>query len=444
MLVVSSFLELLASLSSLMTAPSFENFKVIASGWVLSRGRRAVTRIIEQAGAVGVRDHCTFHRFFSTAEWSLDRVSRMLLTMLLQFIPKEDVIQLAVDDTLCRKRGMRIFGACMHHDPLISCRNVRLVSWGHSWVVVGIILRFPFAPEVCWCLPFGFRLYISRNPAKSERWKRTAAPHRTRPELAVEILQNVANWFPDRRFHVFGDSAYGGASVLRELPGNFNLTSRLPLNAALYDDPPKRKGRGRPRKKGKRIQSPEALATNRRLKWKALKMKLYGKKTKLRVKGHSGLWKSAGYRRINITIVEEKKGNSKYQAFFTTDPAASSKDTLQGYARRWAIEVAFQNAKSQFGFEDPQNRTPKAVERTAPIGMVLYSVVIAWFAKTGHRKCRFPDRPWYRNKSTASFADMLATIRRESLREHLRKDLTLSRGTRKILRLFDRALKATG
>ena len=444
MLAVSSFLELLASLLPAMTSPTFGNFRVLASGWVLLRGRHCVTRLIQSAGAVGTKDHCTFHRFFSTAEWSLDEVSRLLLGFLLRFVPSDQTVQLAVDDTLCRKRGLHVYGACMHHDPLISCRNLRLVSWGHNWVVVGIILPFPFAPNIYWCLPFAFRLYISRNPAKSERWNRGHREHRTRPELAVEIVRNVAKWYPERRFHLYGDSAYGGSSVLKELPENFELTSRLPMDAALYDDPPKKKGKGRPRKKGGRLPSPQSYATSHRRKWKRVKVDLYGKRTKVRIKRHSGRWKSAGYRRINITIVEEKKGSSKYQAFFTTDQRATPKDTLEGYARRWSIEVAFQNAKSHFGFEDPQSWTPKAVERTAPIGMTLYSLVVAWFAKTGHRRCRFPRRPWYRSKSTASFSDMLATIQRESLREHLGTDPALEQGTRKILRLFDGALRAVG
>ncbi len=108
---------------------------------------------------------------------------------------------------------------------------------------------------------------------------------------------------------------------------------------------------------------------------------------------------------------------------------------------RWSIEVAFQNAKSHFGFEDPQNRTRRAVERTAPMGMALYSLVVVWFAKVGHKHCKFPNRPWYTKKSTPSFVDMLATIKRESLREHFLQDLKMNQGGRKILRLFDQAFR---
>ncbi len=427
-----------------MTSPTFENLHVIASGWVLSSSKRTVTGIIQRAGAVGTKDHSVFHRFFSRARWSLDEVSRVLLGLLLEFVPVGEVVYLAVDDTLCRKRGLHVFGTCMHHDPLISSRKFRLINWGHSWVVVGIILRFPFAPKTYWCLPFAFRLYISRKRPKSQRWKCGKRVHKTRPELAVEILEKVASWFPERSFHVFGDSAYGGESVVKNLPENFQLTSRIVLNARLYDDPEPSKGKGRPRKKGRVLPTPQAVAKDRKKKWKTAKLELYGKKRKLQFKEHSGRWKSAGFRRINITIVRDPSGVTPDQAFYTTDLTTKPHETLSGYGARWSIETAFQNAKSHFGFEDPQNRTKRAVERTAPMGMVFYSLVVLWFTQVGHKRCKFPNRPWYRWKSTPSFLDMLATIQRESLREHFSQDPALKRAARKIIRVFDEALRPTG
>ena len=49
--------------------------------------------------------------------------------------------------------------------------------------------------------------------------------------------------FEKRRFHAVGDSTYGGKSVLLNLPDNCELTSRLAMDARLYDAPVKRKSR---------------------------------------------------------------------------------------------------------------------------------------------------------------------------------------------------------
>jgi hypothetical protein len=40
--------------------------------------------------------------------------------------------------------------------------------------------------------------------------------------------------------------------------------------------------------------------------------------------------------------------------------------------------VTFHEAKGKLGFEDPQNRTEFAVERTAPIAFWLYSLIVIW------------------------------------------------------------------
>ncbi|MEW6198412.1 MAG: hypothetical protein AB1601_07090 [Planctomycetota bacterium] len=70
---------------------------------------------------------------------------------------------LALDDTLARKRGLKILGVGMHHDPLLVTREVALTNRGHSAVVLGVILRFPFRPEHVFCLPILFRLHISKQ-----------------------------------------------------------------------------------------------------------------------------------------------------------------------------------------------------------------------------------------------------------------------------------------
>jgi hypothetical protein len=296
-----------------------------------------------------------------------------------------------------------------------------------------------------WCLPFAFRLYVSRKRFKTQRWKLPAMPHRTRPELAAEILRMVGKWFPQRTFHVLGDSAYGGKSVLKGLPGNFRLTSRITMDAQLFEEaPPRERKRGRPRKRGKRLPSPAALADNPQVKWRKLRLVIYGKNKTVLVKEIMGLWRSAGYQLIKVVVVRDPKGKTKDQAFFSTDTRRSAREILVGYSRRWSIEVAFQNTKSHFGFEDPQNRTRKAVERTAPVAMVLYSILIAWFADHGHKRCKFPRRPWYTRKSTPAFADILATVRKESLREYFLNTPEWNQQSKKIIKLFSETLRLTG
>jgi hypothetical protein len=110
----------------------------------------------------------------------------------------------------------------MHHDPLISSRKKPLVSWGHDWVILSLLVpRPPWSPTKVWALPVGMRLYRNRQGVTKGRkgQKRPVDPnHRTRPERAVELIGQFARLFPGRSIVVSGDSAYGGKSVLQHLP----------------------------------------------------------------------------------------------------------------------------------------------------------------------------------------------------------------------------------
>jgi len=113
--------------------------------------------------------------------------------------------------------------------------------------------------------------------------------------------------------------------------------------------------------------------------------------------------------------------------------AADGRQVLIWYAMRWALEAAFHDAKQHLGFEQPQGWSRQAVQRTAPMAMLLYSLIVLWFAKTGHRLYEVPYRPWCPHKPHASFADMLATLRGQSIRQQVLSTGLSGRGCRKVL-----------
>ena len=51
------------------------------------------------------------------------------------------------------------------------------------------------------------------------------------------------------------------------------------------------------------------------------------------------------------------------------------------------------------------------------MALIVYSLVVVWFHRTGHKSLRFPIRPWYPKKEEPSFADQLTTLRRVSYEE---------------------------
>jgi len=281
-------------------------------------------------------------------------------------------------------------------------------------VVLAIRVQLPCLPGRFFSLPILFRLYLNQKAAA--RWRRA---HRTRPELAVELPHRLCNSFPELRFHAFADSAYGGQSVLAHLPGNCDLTSRLPLDARLYEAPAERQPgtRGRPRERGKRLPQPRQMLQQRRAR--RLTLKIYGRQDKVRVVEFVARWHAVPQRPLKVVVVEPLTGGRPLQAFYSTNTQEVAEQILGGYAGRWSIEEAFQGSKSHLGFEEPRGWSRQAAQRTAPMAMLLYSLIVLWFAQEGHTSYQPPFRPWYRHKVRPSFADMLATLRLTCLREPL-------------------------
>lgn len=217
--------------------------------------------------------------------------------------------------------------------------------------------------------------------------------------------------YQNRRFHVVADSAYGGKSVYLKLPANCGLTSRLDLDARLHEAFPVRKRgtNGRPRKRGARLPTPRRMLTQR---CRRLTLSIYGRKDRSRVADCVACLYAMPDRPVHVVAVEPLTGGRKTQAFFSTCHDASAEQVLTWYASRWSIEETFHESKGSLGFEQPQGWTRRAVQRTAPTAMLLYSLVLLWFASTGHRFYRPPVRPWYRSKSRASFDDRLVLQRR--------------------------------
>jgi len=179
--LVPGFVQLLQPLTLAMTAPTFDSWMTLVTGWVFA-SRRTVTRMILAAGSSADKHYSSYHRVFSAARWSLDVVGLAVFDLLQPFLG--EVAMLGLDDTLAHKRGLKMFGCGMHHAPLLSSRGKAITNWGHSWVVLGVVIELPFRPGHFFCLPVLFRLYL--NKARAEKHRRV---YRTRPELAVEMLR---------------------------------------------------------------------------------------------------------------------------------------------------------------------------------------------------------------------------------------------------------------
>lgn len=408
--IVTSFLALLQGFAPCFTAPSFQTFLVLAAGWTLNLGRHTITSTIRAANAVGWKHFSTFHRFFAAASWLTDEVGLVVLRLVEQLIPKDQPVIVAVDDTLGRHTGKNIAAASMHRDPLLSTGKRLYFHWGHLWVVAGITIR---VFDKSWCLPVLFRLYRGKKRCAAE-----CRPYRKTPDLAAELIRIIADILPHRPIVVVGDAAYTNSSVIKRRPRNVTIIGRSRLDAALYQPPPCRTGRkGRPRVRGAKLLSPAKQIAAGNVRWHSLRVEAYGKLVTVRAFVIDALWYiAAGSELVRLVVVRDFPGHERDDVFVSTDPTMTTQAIIEAFTKRWSLEVTFHEVKGKLGFEDPQNRTELAVERTAPFALWMYSLVVLWYLATGQklRSARHPVMPWYRDKAAPAFSDMLATLRRAS------------------------------
>ena len=459
MQLTNSFADLLLTFAPVFTAPSFVTFQLLMTGWILSTRHRYVTDLIVSSDSVGNGHFSDYHRFFSHAAWEIDDLWRLLAKLIVDRLVGQDAVMvLAGDDTLCRKRGLGIFGTGMHHDALSSSRAQKVCHWGHDWVDLCLVIAQPWwAPSKVFSLPICMRLYRNRqgltkgknkptkrrtkaqqraaakpaqqavakkqqakvNAEKNRRGSET--PHKTRPELMAEMITLVASWFPDRKFILVVDSLYSGKSVLSKLPDNFDLIGPVHAKAALYHPAPAETDvrRGPHRKKGERLPTAQAWE-QASSKWSTHHFDQYGLHGSLQTKTQTGLYYKAGNDRLlRFVLSRDTVGDRPTRIFYSTNVALKAHEILSLFSFRWSIEVTHYDCKQHLGLEDPANRTEQAVKRTAPMAMFLHSLTVLWYATAGHQDFQIPERPWYWWKTEPSFADMLTTLRRKSWEDKL-------------------------
>ena len=202
---------------------------------------------------------------------------------------------------------------------------------------------------------------------------------------------------------------------------------------------------GARRKKGKRLPGMKAWADDTGQPWQELVFDQFGLHATLCVKTIQALYYTAGKDRLlTIVLVHDALGKRPDQMFYCTCLDWDARQILSTYAARWSIEVTFENCKQLLGLEDPANRKEKAVRRTAPMALVLYSLIVTWFHQVGHRHLQFPDRPWYPQKAEPSFGDMLTTLRRLSWQDKFRTLPLKSRLVKKCLSQIIEFLSLSG
>ncbi len=385
--------------------------EVLVAGTILARGQRTVSAVLRVMGLSQERNWAKYHHVLSRAVWSGLEVSAILLRLVLKTFDRGGPLVFGIDETIERRRGDKISAKGIYRDAVRSSKSHFVKASGLRWVSVMWLTRIPFAQRI-WALPFLTAL------APSERYyeQRGRQPKKI-TDWARQLVYQVRRLLPERVLIFVADSSYAALDFLhacQTLLKPVTVITRLRLDAALYEPAPPYSGKGRPRKKGKRLPTPQQLIDDPATCWTRLPFLWYNHQLRdIEISTHQAVWYHTGLPAVPIRfiLIRDVAGKFDPQALLCTDVALDPLDILVFFKRRWQMEPTFRHLREHLGMETQRQWSDKAIARTTPALMGLFSLVTV-LAHTLLSRHDLPIRPaaWYA-KPLPTFSDALALVR---------------------------------
>jgi hypothetical protein len=345
---------LLAPFQSCFTRPGYRYFRAFVLVFAHLDGRLWVTQVI-LSGFVD-RHFTSFYRFLREGAWTTEAVAAQLWQQCCAVSRSAGGrIFVAIDDTVCQKRGEHFFGLGTHHDPM-NTDHAKHLSRGHCFVCLAVLGSWE---RQAVALFVSCALYLQKAVCTD------AQPFHTKLQLAAERL--LALPVPEGgQVCAVADGAYAKrAFVMTVWKEGRHVVSRLRSDAVFYDLPPVRRPgqKGAPRKYGRKWKATEWV--NRETGWRSVPLSLYGQTTTLSLKTRVILLRSLGVKARVVAIRGQRKGTSKTIFLFSTDTTLTPEEIVRTYSSRFAIETGFRDSKQLFSFSTYQVRSQAGILRIA-------------------------------------------------------------------------------
>ena len=253
MILLQDLVPFLSSFAPVFSQPTWLRFQLLLASALLTTGRHTIANLLRTLGHLATGHRTSYQRVFSAAVWSGVQLACTLTQLILTLLP-DGPVRLVGDDTVDGHKGKKVWGKARHRDPVRSSHSYTAWRYGHKWVVLAILVRFPWANRD-WALPVLVALYLSPEQNRQQR-----RPHRTPAQLLGRLVRLLLWRFPQRQFVLIGDSGYGTHEVARFAQRHhrrLSLVSKFHPAANLYTPPPPYSGKGRPRVKGDRLPKPK-------------------------------------------------------------------------------------------------------------------------------------------------------------------------------------------
>jgi hypothetical protein len=318
-------------------------------------------------------------------------------------------VVIAIDETIERRWGARIRARGIYRDPVRSSHGHFVKTSGLRWISLMLLAPIPWAGRV-WALPFLTVLAPSERYAHERRHR-----HKLLTDWARQMLLQVARWLPERQVIVVADMSYAAIELLEAVRRHLTVITRLRLDARLFDPPPARQPgqKGRPRVSGTRQPTLAQRLSDPTTRWRRITVPHWygGQDRRLAIASGTALWYHPGKSvPIRWVLVRDEAGAFEPRALLCTDLAADPLDVLRWFVRRWSVEVTFAEVRRHLGVETQRQWSDKAIARTTPALLGLFSLVTVWSNEALKDGWKPRQAAWYA-KSRLTFSDALAVVR---------------------------------
>jgi hypothetical protein len=400
---------------------------ILLSGILFARGRRTVASWLR---AAGIRRHYEdFYYFLSSLGRKTSVLAARVFQLVLANIPTPGRLLMIIDDSPTKRYGPFVEGADIHHNPTSGPAEQKFL-YGHVWVTISLALRHPLWGSLA--LPLRAMLYVRRSTiVLRPGWR-----FRTKLELAANLVEWAAPLIKavGKTFWVVVDGGYAKRPFLRAAMKHATaVVGRLRRDAALFEPPPKQRGRGRPRKYGRQRINLRGRA-RRRKGWETIVCTVYGRQVEKVVMSFLASWPPAGGM-IRVVLIRERK---EWLPLFCTDTSASVKEIVEAFADRATIEQNFHDLKEVWGASQQQVRNLWTNVAVFNMNVWAHTLVEMWAwrrprSELGDRR----ESPWDDPERRPSHADRRKALQRLMLHDHFSTLRQTCELPRKIVRLAE-------
>lgn len=289
--------------------------------------------LTQLAMKVNPNQYHTIHKLFNRVRFDIVAIQIAIITFIIQAFGIVK-LSISIDDTIVyRSRNKKVPRGHKQFDHANKANRSSYV-FGQRWLAFGLGIEIGGVKVT---LPLFIYLVkpdknlISTAAIVIAKIKRVIE----RKKLLLEVTILTDSWFARKRL------------TLRAKRCGFRVITMARRDTALYKLPPykRRKAKGRPKIKGKRIEP-----TMEGLK-KESHLQLYGKEVKVRYKQAICKARFLEYETIKAVWVAFDDATSM-RLLISTDTSLGAEDIIKQYATRWDIEPMFNTLKNRFKFKD--------------------------------------------------------------------------------------------